>query len=231
MAQINTNNYSLNAQRNLAKNSLGLQSAIERLSSGLRVNSARDDATGLASGLTIEASSRVTQVEIRQQQDAISSAQITDGALSVAGDIVNRLTELAAQGQGAGTEATKLITQFTTIQNEANAKIASFGGTSTALVAAPTLTSASTSADLSATLKSVTDTRTTLGATMNNAEFAIQAKQASYENQLAAKSRIMDADFAQETSNLSRFQVLQQAGTAMVAQANAIPQNVLTLLK
>ena len=66
---------------------------------------------------------------------------------------------------------------------------------------------------------------------MNNAQFAIQAKQAAYENQMAAKSRIMDADFAQETSNLSRFQVLQQAGTAMIAQANAIPQNVLALLR
>lgn len=66
---------------------------------------------------------------------------------------------------------------------------------------------------------------------MNNAEFAIQAKRAAYENQKAAQSRIMDADFAVETSNLSRFQVLQQAGTAMVAQANAIPQNVLALLR
>jgi flagellin len=66
---------------------------------------------------------------------------------------------------------------------------------------------------------------------MNNAEFAIQSKQVSYENQQAARSRIMDADFAEETSRLSRFQILQQAGTAMVAQANAIPQNVLTLLR
>jgi len=66
---------------------------------------------------------------------------------------------------------------------------------------------------------------------MNNSEFAIQAKRAAYENQMAARSRIMDADFAQETSNLSRFQVLQQAGTAMVAQANAVPQNVLALLR
>ena len=66
---------------------------------------------------------------------------------------------------------------------------------------------------------------------MNNQEYAIQALRVSYENQQAARSRIMDADFAEETSRLSRFQVLQQAGTAMIAQANAIPQNVLSLLR
>ena len=230
-AQINTNNYSLNAQRSLAKNSLGLQSAIERLSSGLRVNSARDDATGLASGMKIDASARVTQVEIRQQQDTISSNQIADGALAVVGDIINRLTELAAMGQGEGAEASLLTTQAGTIQTEANAKISSFGGTTFATITVPTLTSASTSASTSAALTSVTDARTSFGANMNNAEFSIQAKQASYENQMAAKSRIMDANYAEETSALSRFQILQQAGTAMVAQANAIPQNVLTLLR
>jgi flagellin len=128
MSQINTNTYSLNAQKNLAKNSIGLASAMERLSSGLRVNSAKDDASGLASGVQIAAAARVTAVNIRLESDKISAAQIADGAL-------------------------------------------------------------------------------------------------------AAASRIMDAEFAQETSNLSRFQILQQAGTAMVAQANAVPQNVLSLLR
>ena len=99
-AQINTNLYSLNAQRSLAKNSLGLQSAIECLSSGLRVNSARDDATGLTSGLTLDASSRVTNVEIRLQNDIISNNQIVDAALAVVGDMQIRLTELNASGQG-----------------------------------------------------------------------------------------------------------------------------------
>ncbi len=220
---INTNTYSLNAQTNLAKNSLGLRSALERLSSGLRVNSARDDATGLASGMKIDAAARVTAVQIRKEGDKISSAQITDGALSVVGDIVARIMELTEMGGGTA-EINLLVTQASTVQTDANTAIAKFGGTSTALVAV-------TSGANEATLTSVSDARTTAGSIMNNAEFAIQSKRVSYENQQAARSRIMDADFAQETSNLSRFQILQQAGTAMVAQANAIPQNVLTLLR
>ncbi|PKO27889.1 MAG: flagellin FliC [Betaproteobacteria bacterium HGW-Betaproteobacteria-5] len=220
---INTNTYSLNAQTNLAKNSLGLRSALERLSSGLRVNSARDDATGLASGMQIEAAARITQIEMRQEGDKISSAQIADGALSVVGDIVTRIMELNKMGGGA-TEIGLLVTQASTIQTDANAAIGKFGGTTFTAIAVTSTADATT-------LTSVSTARTTQGATMNNAEFAIQSKQVSYENQQAARSRIMDADFAEETSRLSRFQILQQAGTAMVAQANAIPQNVLTLLR
>ncbi len=229
MTQINTNTYSLNAQKNLAKNSTGLASALERLSSGLRVNSAKDDASGLASGVQIEASARITNVQIRLEADKISSAQIADGALSVVGDIMSRIIELNAGGAttSAATLAERdlLATQAATIQTEANNAIKVFGGTSFATY---TVTSGHTSAS---ELTNVTDKRATQGSIMNNAEFTIQAKRAQYENQMAAKSRIMDADFAIETSNLSRFQVLQQAGTAMIAQANAIPQNVLSLLR
>jgi len=229
MSQINTNLYSLNAQKNLAKNSLGLASALERLSSGLRVNSAKDDASGLASGVQIDAAARVTNVQIRLESDKISSAQIADGALAVVGNIMARIIELNAGGTAtsAATSAERnlLSAQATTVQSEANAAIGVFGGTTFTSVAVAGTESATSS------LKTVTDARVTQGATMNNSQFAIQSKQAAYENQMAAKSRIMDADFAQETSNLSRFQVLQQAGTAMIAQANAIPQNVLTLLR
>lgn len=223
---INTNTYSLNAQKNLAKNSLGLASALERLSSGLRVNSAKDDASGLASGVKIDAAARITQVEIRKLGDDISSAQIADGALAVVGDIMSRVIELGA-GVASATSAERalLSAQATSIQDEANKAIQVFGGTtftSVAVTGAETATNA---------LSAVTDQRVQHGAKMNNAEFAIQAKQAAYENQKAAQGRIMDADFAEETSRLSRFQILQQAGTAMVAQANAVPQNVLTLLR
>ena len=223
MAQVNTNNYSLNAQRNLANNSRGLASALERLSSGLRVNSARDDASGLASGMKIEAAARVTQVQMRKEGDKISSAQIADGALSVVGDIVTRIMELSAMGGGTA-EIALLTAQATTIQSEANTAIGKFGGTTFTSVAV-------TSAADETTLTNVSGARTTQGSIMNNAEFAIQSKRVSYESQQAARSRIMDADFAEETSRLSRFQVLQQAGTAMVAQANAIPQNFLSLLR
>lgn len=224
MSQINTNTYSLNAQKNLANNSRGLASALERLSSGLRVNSAKDDATGLASGMKIDVSARLTAVEIRQESDKISSAQIADGALQVVGDIMARVIELNKMGGGSA-EIAKLTAQASTIQTEANAAISAFGGTTfTTVGVAGTETAASA-------LTAVSDQRVQHGATMNNAEFAIQAKRAAYENQQAARSRIMDADFAEETSRLSRFQVLQQAGTAMIAQANALPQNVLSLLR
>jgi flagellin len=229
MTQINTNLYSLNAQRNLTNNSRGLASALERLSSGLRVNSAKDDASGLASGIKIDAAARVTAVEIRNLGDTISSAQIADGALSVVGDIAARIIELNAGGTATSAatsaERSALATQATTIQTEANAAIAVFGGTSFTAV---TITStASVTSDLTATA----NLRITQGSIINNSEFSIQAKRAAYENQQAARSRIMDADFAEETSRLSRFQILQQAGTAMVAQANAVPQNVLSLLR
>ena len=229
MSQINTNLYSLNAQKNLANNSRGLASALERLSSGLRVNSAKDDASGLASGVQIDAAARITTVQMRALGNDISSAQIADGALAVVGDIMARVVELNAGGNAtsAATSAERnlLSAQATTIQTEANAAITVFGGTTFTSVAVAGTEAASSN------LKAVTDARVTQGATINNAEFSIQAKQAAYENQQAARSRIMDADFAQETSNLSRFQVLQQAGTAMVAQANAVPQGVLALLR
>ena len=223
-AQINTNTYSLNAQRNLAKNSLGLASAIERLSSGLRVNSAKDDASGLAVGTQKEAAARVTAVDIRTQQDAISAAQIGDGALSVVSDMVTRIVELSAMKTASGgTEFDQELGDLATAANTIQTNAATAGGSFTSV----TISSTSTTAALT----SVTDERAKLGAAMNVAEFNIQALQVQYENQQAARSRIMDADFAEETSKLSRFQVLQQAGTAMVAQANAIPQNVLTLLR
>ncbi|MCA1939057.1 MAG: flagellin FliC [Dechloromonas sp.] len=226
MTQINTNAYSLNAQRNLAKNSLGLSSAIERLSSGLRVNSAKDDASGLAVGMTKESQSRVTAVDIRTAQDAISAAQIGDGALAVVGDIVTRIIELNAMVAAAGSTSG----QFTA---ELDALVSTAGDIQTdAAAAGGIFTSvAVTSAADQATLDSVASARASAGAEMNNQEYVIQALRVSYENQQAARSRIMDADFAEETSRLSRFQVLQQAGTAMVAQANAIPQNVLSLLR
>lgn len=224
MAQINTNTYSLNAQCNLAKNSLGLASAIERLSSGLRVNSAKDDASGLAIGVQKEAAARVTAVDIRTSQDAISAAQIGDGALSVVGDIVTRIIELTAMKTASGgTEFDAELGDLATAANDIQTNAATAGGSFTSV----TISSTSDAT----TLTSVTDERATLGATMNVEEFNIQALRVQYENQQAARSRIMDADFAEETSKLSRFQVLQQAGTAMVAQANAIPQNVLTLLR
>lgn len=220
MAQINTNLYSLNAQANLAKNSQGLQSAIERLSSGLRVNSAKDDASGLARGMAYDSTARGLAVAVRMAKDTISTNQTEDGKLSVVGDILQRMIELKSDtnaGTANDTELGLLATQATTLQS--------------GLSGAVTVTSSDSVATLTTSVGSVATQRATRGANMNNAEFTATAKQIEYVNTKAAYSRIMDADFAEETSRLSRFQVLQQAGTAMVAQANALPQNVLTLLR
>lgn len=227
---INTNTYSLNAQRNLNKNSLGLASALERLSSGLRVNSAKDDAAGLAIGMDMDKAARSISASIRQSSDNISKAQVADGALAVVGDIAQRIAELVAQRSNSNltstqqgyidTEITSLVTAAGTVQTNAT-----FNGSAS-------FTSISvTSSNVATALSSIASLRATQGATMNTEEFNIQSYQVNYENTMAAKSRIMDADFAEETSRLSRFQILQQAGTAMVSQANAIPQNVLSLLR
>ncbi|MBK9446520.1 MAG: hypothetical protein IPO00_10680 [Betaproteobacteria bacterium] len=122
---------------------------------------------------------------------------------------------------GGSAEATLLIANAATIQSEANATIGSNAGSFTAVTLTATVV----------IQRSIATLRVTAGAAMNNAQYTIQAKQASYEGQMAKKGRIMDADFAAETANLARFQILQQAGMAMVAQANAIPSNVLALLR
>lgn len=237
MAVINTNTYSLNAQRNVAKNNVGLSSALERLSSGLRVNSAKDDAAGLAIGLNMDAYSRTISSRIRTNSDVISKNQIADGALQSLGDIALRAQELAAQktnGALTSVETGYIDKELVTLTAAANAIVsnAQFNGTaaiSSAVFTSSTFTSANISA--AATLTSIASTRADAGAAINAAEFSIQADRAAFENQMAAKSRIMDADFAEETARLSRHQVLQQAGMAMVSQANAIPQNVLALLR
>lgn len=217
-ATINTNTYSLNAQRNLAKNSLGLASAIERLSSGLRVNSARDDASGLARGMGLETQARSQAVGIRTLSDTISTNETQDGALGVLNDVLQRMAELqAAPSSSNDAELGLLATQAGTLATSGGASIS--------------ITSTSDVAALTSAITTVATARASRGAAMNNAEFQIQAQQVAYANTMAARGRIMDADFAEETSKLSRFQVLQQAGTAMVAQANAVPQNVLTLLR
>lgn len=239
--QINTNLYSLNAQRNLGKNSLGLSSAIERLSSGLRINSAKDDAAGLAVSLNMDAEARGISAKIRNNSDNISQAQVADGALQVVGDILLRMSELESQAASTtltstdkgyiNSEFTALAASMGTIQSAAtlNGQTAFAQGITS--VASIATTVGASAAGITAALGSVAASRATAGAVMNNLQFQIQSQQANYENQMAAKSRIVDADFAQETANLARYQILQQAGTAMVAQANAIPQNVLSLLR
>jgi len=227
---INTNVMSLNAQRNLNKNSLSLATSIERLSSGLRVNSAKDDAAGLAVGMKLETSVRSLSVQIRNAADDISTSQTLDAALGVATDMLQRMSELAVQAQGTNgaSEAGKIDVEYDALNTALTATLA---GTGIAVPGGNVSAAASAAqATISTKLGSVATTRASLGASMSVGEFTIQRLEARRESDSAARSRIMDADFAAETANLTRGQILQQAGTAMVAQANQIPNNVLSLL-
>jgi flagellin len=228
---INTNVMSLNAQRHLNKNAMSLATSVERLSSGLRVNTARDDAAGLAVGMSLESSVRALGVQIRNAADDISTAQTLDGALGVATDILQRMNELAVQATGTNgaAEASKIQVEYAAL----NTELGNLGVTVSAPGGGVTAVSAATAAqsNIGTILDNVAGHRASLGATISVAEFTIQRLEAKRENDAAARSRIMDADFAAETANLTRGQILQQAGTAMVAQANQIPNTVLSLLR
>jgi flagellin len=270
MSTINTNMNSLNAQRNLASSANSLSTSMSRLSSGLRVNSAKDDAAGLAIAERMNAQTKGMNVAIRNANDGISLAQTAEGALGAISNNLQRMRELAVQASN-GTNTTadvasldaeyKLLaaenTRVTTATNfngqtvigtaaatftfqvganstAGNDQIAvtsaSFSGSSTTLGSASSTAFAEIS-KLDADIDKVTNARSTWGATQNRFDSVISNLRVSSENSASARGRIMDADYATETANLSRAQVLQQAGTAMVAQANQGPQGVLALLR
>ncbi|MDO9316139.1 MAG: flagellin [Burkholderiaceae bacterium] len=263
---INTNVSSLNAQRNLSMSQSSLSTSMQRLSSGLRVNNAKDDAAGLAIADRMNAQIRGINVAIRNANDGISLAQTAEGALSTVTDVLQRMRELAVQAQNGSngtsdranldTEYQQLSAEVTRIATQTkfngSAIVGASAGTqvfqvganngdtlsittsTVSTVAGDVTTSANASTALSAIdakLDTITTSRATYGAAINRFQFAIASLQITGENQSAARGRIMDADFAEETANLSRAQILQQAGTAMVAQANQLPQQVLQLLK
>ena len=284
MAQIiNTNLMSLNAQRNLSVTQSALATSVQRLSTGLRVNSAKDDAAGLAIAERMNTQVRGMNVAIRNANDAISLSQTAEGALSKINDMGQRMRELAVQSANAtnnDSDRASLDAEFQALSAEIkrNLEGTSFNGTklfaalatmtfqvganntptdqiiavvTTNLTADTTMTGilgggggGATAADIKTVDKSrdaltkldtmlatVNSKRAEFGATQNRFEAVIQTLQVSAENQTAARSRIMDADFASETAALTRSQVLQQAGTAMLSQANSLPNNVLSLLR
>ncbi|HEY8974084.1 MAG TPA: flagellin domain-containing protein [Burkholderiaceae bacterium] len=278
---INTNIASLNAQRNLNMSQGSLATSMQRLSSGLRVNSAKDDAAGLAIAERMNAQSRGMNVAIRNANDGISMSQTAEGALSQVSNSLQRMRELAVQARNAtnsSSDKDSLNKEFSQLQQEISRVLAGttfngkhiLGADATALTfqiganttADDTITIATTDMSMDTTITAVTntttalidasatlgaigtvidnidkaldsvnDTRATYGATQSRFDAIITNLQVGVENQSAARSRIMDADFASETANMSRAQVLQQAGTAMVAQANQLPQQVLKLLQ
>jgi flagellin len=317
---INTNINSLNAQRNLNASQQSLSVSMQRLSSGLRVNSAKDDAAGLAIAERMNTQVRGMNVAVRNANDGISLAQTAEGALGKVGDMLQRMRELAVQaanGTNNATDRSALNNEFTQLQTEVNrlvrnttfngsqvltgpstsytfqvganstaddqivvalndmlgttagtagAQNGNDGALATAIgstlinilgasgssgvplvndidfataTAPPALTGANADQGdplvaikyLDYALSQVNSARSTFGATQNRFDAVISNLQVAGENQTAARSRIMDADFAMETSNMSRAQILQQAGNAMVAQANQLPQQVLSLLQ
>ncbi|BAL23752.1 flagellin [Azoarcus sp. KH32C] len=276
-ATINTNQISLNAQRNLSSSQAGLATAIQRLSSGLRVNSAKDDAAGLAISERMNAQVRGFNVAIRNANDGISMAQTAEGAMQAITDNLQRMRELAIQAMngtvttGAGSDAANLDTEFQQLQSEIGRVMSgtTFNGQAALNITADTkfqvgagtgandsITVSASQVSLSGALTGVTGSvsagfagasaqvvaidaaldkvntaRANWGAVQNRFQSVIQNLQVSSENIGAARGRIIDADFAQETANMTRGQILQQAGTAMLAQANSIPNNVLTLLR
>jgi flagellin len=272
---INTNIASLNAQRNLNTSQTSLATSMQRLSSGLRVNSAKDDAAGLAIAERMSSQVRGMNVAIRNSNDAISLAQTAEGAIGKVGDILQRMRELAVQSANAtngtsdrtsldqefqaladeidrtltttrfnglsilatnaGTQAFQVganageVISVVTTRLDNNVSVAAVTGATSAISSVASASAALTNIDLALDL--VNSQRALYGATQSRFDSVISTLQIAVENQSAARSRIMDADFAAETANLSRAQILQQAGTAMVAQANQLPQQVLQLLR
>lgn len=266
---INTNISSLNAQRNLSQSQSALQTSLQRLSSGLRVNSAKDDAAGMAIASRMESQIRGMNQAARNAADGISLAQTAEGALGAIQNNMARMRELAVQGANAtaNNDVTTIDNEFTQLNAE-NARIiaatsfngisllsaavsATFqvGANSTATVDDITVTTAGAIAPTSTTLGATSVTaqaeiakldadivavagaRSSFGSVQSRFEAVISTLQISSENQTAARSRIMDTDYAAETAALTRAQILQQAGTAMLAQANQSPNTVLTLLR
>ncbi len=276
MQVINTNVMSLNAQRSLSRSQGSMQTSLERLSSGLRINRAKDDAAGMAIAERFTAQIKGLNQAIRNANDGISLSQTAEGAMQEVSNMLQRMRELAVQAsnetyssndrasldseyQALGNEITRIsnVTEFngTTLLGSGNTlsfqvgwkngannviqvstvDITGLSGLQSAYGAGHTITSAASANKLISTIdvaiEKISSLRSDFGAVQNRLESAVRNMQNVVENQSAARSRIQDADFAAETANLTRTQILQQAGTAMLAQANAAPQNVLSLLR
>ncbi len=269
---INTNIASLNTQRNLNSSQSALNTALSRLSSGLRINSAKDDAAGLAISERMTAQIRGMNQASRNANDGISLAQTAEGALVEVTNNLQRIRELSVQSANATNSAddrAALQKEVAQLKEEIDrvATTTKFNGTElldgsfqtqdfqvgadagetiqvASIADAQTATLSIDSIDISsqsgasgaitavdAALKTVNDSRADLGAIQNRFSSAIANLQTSAENLSASRSRIQDADFAAETAAMTRAQILQQAGVAMLSQANALPNNVLSLLR
>lgn len=281
---INTNIAALNAQRRLGSTTQSLTRSFERLSSGLRIVRASDDAAGLAIADSLKADQRIAGVAIRNANDGVSLISIADGALSEMGSVLSRMAELSEQsanGTLSTTQRSALQQEFTALGSEieriaettefnglsllsggsqislqigfnsqANSRI-SFSGVQGTLASLGLAGSGSSSLIFSlndtssaggqaasqsaldavkGAISSLTTARGTLGATESRLNVTINNLQVARENFAAAESQIRDVDVASEAANLTRLNILQQAGAAVLAQANQQPALALALL-
>ena len=271
---INTNIASLNAQRNLSTSQLGLNKSMQRLSSGLRINSAKDDAAGLAISDRMTSQVRGLNQAARNAQDGISMAQTAEGALNETTNLLQRMRELAVQSANdtnTQDDRDSLQDEFTQLQAEiqriadntqfnsrgvlngsatdgvvfhigANAgqtitlSVNSMGLDGLAVNSTDAAIDAQSAANaaistIDSAIGSVDTERGKLGAVMNRLESTIANLSNVSENISASRSRIIDADIAQETSSMTKNNILQQAGVSVLAQANQTPQLALSLLQ
>ncbi|MBD3610217.1 MAG: flagellin FliC [Gammaproteobacteria bacterium] len=274
---INTNVMSLNSQRNLNRSQDSMKIALQRLSSGLRINSAKDDAAGLAISERFTAQVRGLNQAARNAADGVSLAQTAEGSLQEIANNLQRMRELAVQAANATNSASdraslndemtalkseitrvagatdfngvKVLGTTTTLTFQVGAndvaandqvkltttKIVSAVGVKSTLLAARTISTATKAVSslgiIDDAINEIASVRADFGTLQNRFESIIRNVQNVSENLQSARSRIQDADFAAETAELTRTQILQQAGVAMLAQANSLPQNVLSLLQ
>jgi len=287
MASVNTNISATIAQNALTKNERSMNTAMERLATGKRINGAKDDAAGLAISSRMTSQIRGLEVGMRNAGDAISMISVADGAMVEVGNMLQRMRELALQASNGtttsadrdylNTEYQNLITEIeriadntqwngNAIMNLASAsdtfsyqvganggqtidvdvvaidqtngsafKVFATGASAASIAAANTSaalvvgTEAITKIDLAIT--ELNENRANFGAAINRLTYAIDNLASVKVNSEAARSRIEDTDYAQETSELARTQIINQAGTAMLAQANQAAVTVLALLK
>jgi flagellin len=259
---VNTNVTSMKAQKNLNSSGNALSTSMERLSSGLRINSAKDDAAGLAISNRLNSQVNGLSVGMRNANDAISIAQIAEGAMQEQTNMLQRMRDLSVQavnGANSTSDTKALQDEFAELVKEINAIGANtaFGDTkiltgfnkdfqtghtaaekinvtvanmSTVGTSASGVVGTATLANVDTQIAAVDAERAKLGATQNRLSYNISNNANVQANVADARSRIVDVDFAKETSTMTKNQVLQQTGSAMLAQANQLPQVALSLL-
>ena len=269
MPVINTNTAALNAQNVLKTNSRAMGTAMEQLSTGARVNSAKDDAAGLAIGQTMTAQIRGLNQSVRNANDAINMLQTTEGAMVEQTNMLQRMRELAVQSVNATNSDSQrqyLHNEFRELTSQIHDIGTQTKWNTTTVLSTTTLTfqvgntadtvftvkiedttnsalgisglAISNATDASSALSAIDDAldtvnaqRSQLGATMNRLTYTADNLSNVSSNLAASRSAIMDTDYATASSQLSKNQIIQQAATAMLAQANQQPQSVLSLLK